>query len=88
MKELQAAHLVSRAIDEQDRLLAVHTDAAILLADPTKFGDRLFMGAIYSKPSDCVALLQLAVQGNEEYARRRIDRMRELVAAQAGQSAE
>ena len=61
MKELQAAHLVSRAIDEQDRLLAVHTDAAILLADPTKFGDRLFMGAIYSKPSDCVALLQLAV---------------------------
>ena len=26
--------------DEQDRLLAVHTDAAILLADPT-FGDRL-----------------------------------------------
>ena len=45
MKELQAAHLVSRAIDEQDRLLAVHTDA-ILLADPTKLGDRLFMGAI------------------------------------------
>ena len=39
--------------------------------------------AIHSKQS----LLALVKQGNEEYARRRIERMRELVAAAAAEEA-
>ena len=35
----------------------------MLLASVDKFGNRLFMGALYSKPADCISLLQLAASG-------------------------
>ena len=34
-----------------------------LLASVDKFGNRLFIGALYSKPADCISLLQLAASG-------------------------
>ena len=45
--------------------------------------DAALWKAIHSKQS----LLALVKQGNEEYARRRIERMRELVAAAAAEEA-
>ena len=63
VNEAHATAELSLSADAAVQALGRLTALPTLLSSADKFGNRLFMGALYSKPADCVPLLQLAAWG-------------------------
>ena len=63
LPELHRLSLLSSAIDQPLRLVDEACNLSPLFASETKFMQAVYAGALSARPSDCVALLELACAG-------------------------